>query len=109
MKRLEPWALLFAAAKAALVDDCPGYQASNIVNTDHGLTADLKLAGDACDLYGDDLTDLKLLVEYQTGKLSDYSTHYSANTVAIRLTPARYHIRRRGAGLSNPRVFYSAA
>ena len=47
---------------------CPGYAASNVQKTDSGLTADLKLAGAACNAYGDDLTDLKLTVEYQTGR-----------------------------------------
>ncbi|KAH7363309.1 alpha-glucosidase, partial [Plectosphaerella cucumerina] len=48
------------------LDDCPGYAASNIQQSDDGLTADLKLAGPACDAYGDDLTDLVLSVTYQT-------------------------------------------
>ncbi|KAF2196277.1 hypothetical protein GQ43DRAFT_476474 [Delitschia confertaspora ATCC 74209] len=47
-------------------NDCPGYTASNIATTDSSLTADLTLAGEACNVYGDDLKDLKLLVEYQT-------------------------------------------
>jgi alpha-glucosidase len=50
-------------------NDCPGYSASNVVKTDSTLTADLKLAGTACNAYGQDLDDLKLLVEYQTSKL----------------------------------------
>ncbi|KAF2465606.1 alpha-glucosidase precursor [Lindgomyces ingoldianus] len=45
---------------------CPGYVASNIVKTDSSLTADLTLAGPACTLYSEDLTNLRLLVEYQT-------------------------------------------
>ncbi|KAF2704388.1 glycoside hydrolase family 31 protein [Pleomassaria siparia CBS 279.74] len=46
--------------------DCPGYTASNVVKTDSSLTADLSLNGSACNLFSDDLKDLKLLVEYQT-------------------------------------------
>ncbi|KAI1357563.1 glycosyl hydrolases family 31-domain-containing protein [Xylaria arbuscula] len=53
-------------ALAASIDDCPGYTVSNVVESDGKLTADLSLAGTACDVYGTDLTDLKLLVEYQT-------------------------------------------
>ncbi|KAJ3569944.1 hypothetical protein NPX13_g5907 [Xylaria arbuscula] len=53
-------------ALAASIDDCPGYTASDVVESDGKLTADLSLAGTACDVYGTDLTDLKLLVEYQT-------------------------------------------
>lgn len=52
---------------AATVDDCPGYTATNVVETATGLTADLSLAGEACNAFGYDLGSLKLLVEYQTG------------------------------------------
>jgi alpha-glucosidase len=47
---------------------CPGYMASNVVKTDSSLTADLTLAGPACNAYSEDIKNLKLLVEYQTGK-----------------------------------------
>ncbi|KAI0195668.1 glycosyl hydrolases family 31-domain-containing protein [Xylaria flabelliformis] len=56
---------ILAVSKSS-VDDCPGYTASNIVESDGKLTADLTLAGTACNIYGTDLTDLKLVVEYQT-------------------------------------------
>jgi alpha-glucosidase len=49
------------------LDNCPGYKASNIKQLGPRLTADLTLAGDACNTYGSDLADLKLLVEEQTG------------------------------------------
>ncbi|KAI3341136.1 glycosyl hydrolases family 31-domain-containing protein [Ustulina deusta] len=55
-----------SVALSASIDNCPGYTASNIVESDGKLTADLSLAGAACNIYGTDLTDLKLLVEYQT-------------------------------------------
>lgn len=68
-------ASLFASQTASQnLDSCPGYQASNVVSTDSTLTADLTLRGTACDVYGTDLTDLKLVVEYQTGMLSAEST-----------------------------------
>lgn len=51
--------------------DCPGYKASNVQQTDSSVTADLTLAGTACNIYGKDLTDLKFLAEYQTGILPD--------------------------------------
>lgn len=47
---------------------CPGYTASNVQQTSSGLTADLTLAGEPCNAYGDDLRDLTMTVEYQTGK-----------------------------------------
>lgn len=46
---------------------CPGYKASNVKTTDSGLTADLTLGGKACNVYGKDITDLKLEVTYETG------------------------------------------
>lgn len=54
--------------RATNTSSCPGYKASNVKTTDSTLTADLILAGDACNLYSDDIKDLKLLVEYQTSK-----------------------------------------
>ena len=45
---------------------CPGYQASNVESTSNGVTADLTLAGDACNVYGFDVAELTLSVEYQT-------------------------------------------
>ncbi|KAK7746389.1 hypothetical protein SLS53_002348 [Cytospora paraplurivora] len=45
---------------------CPGYEVSNIMTTPTGLTADLTLAGPACNAYGDDLQDLTLEVTYET-------------------------------------------
>lgn len=44
---------------------CPGYTASNVVETTNGFTADLTLAGSACNVYGNDIEDLTLRVEYQ--------------------------------------------
>jgi alpha-glucosidase len=61
------WAYSVAAVTAATVDDCPGYTLSNLVQSQSSLTADLTLNGDACNVYGTDINDLKLLVEYQTG------------------------------------------
>lgn len=55
-------------ARTSLGQDCPGYRASNVEETDSGLTADLTLAGEACNIYGEDIENLKLVVEYQTGE-----------------------------------------
>lgn len=46
---------------------CPGYKASNFQTTDTGLTAELTLAGTACNVYGTDLDNLVLSVSYDTG------------------------------------------
>ncbi|EMC96216.1 glycoside hydrolase family 31 protein [Baudoinia panamericana UAMH 10762] len=45
---------------------CPGYTASNVQNGSSGLTADLTLAGPACNAYGNDVRDLTLSVQYQS-------------------------------------------
>jgi alpha-glucosidase len=58
---------LAAGSVQAQTSTCPGYTASNVASTDTGLTAQLTLAGPACDSYGTDLENLLLLVEYQTG------------------------------------------
>lgn len=44
---------------------CPGYTASNVVTSGAGFTADLDLAGSACNVYGTDVESLSLAVEYQ--------------------------------------------
>ncbi|EME39005.1 glycoside hydrolase family 31 protein [Dothistroma septosporum NZE10] len=45
---------------------CPGYQASDVQTSSNGLTAKLALAGSSCNVYGTDIKDLTLTVEYQT-------------------------------------------
>ncbi|OAA71376.1 glycoside hydrolase family 31 protein [Cordyceps fumosorosea ARSEF 2679] len=67
--------LLVGVARAAVADNsaadkCPGYAASNVKTTAHGLTADLTLAGPACNAFGRDLENLKLTVSYDTGQSS---------------------------------------
>lgn len=44
---------------------CSGYKATNVENTASGFTADLRLAGPACNVYGNDVEDLTLLVKFQ--------------------------------------------
>lgn len=46
---------------------CPGYRASDVQKNANGMTAKLTLAGDGCAIYGKDIEDLTLTVEYQTG------------------------------------------
>lgn len=47
-------------------DVCPGYKASNVIRTPYGLTANLALAGTACNVYGTDTEGLNLTVEFQS-------------------------------------------
>lgn len=56
---------------------CPGYSASNVVRTNSGLVATLKLAGIACNVYGTDIETLNLTVEYQ-----------AADRLAVKISPA---------------------
>lgn len=44
---------------------CPGYKASNVKESSTGVTADLTLAGPACNVYGNDIPNLSLSVQYQ--------------------------------------------
>ncbi|KAA8564855.1 hypothetical protein EYC84_010626 [Monilinia fructicola] len=48
------------------LSECPGYTASNITTTSSSLSADLTLAGPACNTYGTDLKKLTLKVVYET-------------------------------------------
>ncbi|KAB8356560.1 hypothetical protein FH972_024142 [Carpinus fangiana] len=48
------------------VADCPGYVLKTYSQTENAFYADLKLAGTPCNIYGQDLQDLQLVVEYQT-------------------------------------------
>ncbi|KAJ9141692.1 Family 31 glycosyl hydrolase [Pleurostoma richardsiae] len=60
---------------------CPGYKASNVKTTATGLTADLALAGAACNVYGTDLTDLTLEVTYETDNRLHVKIQDSGNSV----------------------------
>ena len=60
---------------------CPGYIAKNQHETRSGFYADLSLAGEACNVFGTDLPDLKLEVEYQTSERLHVKIKDSNNTV----------------------------
>lgn len=51
-----------------LLADCPGYVASSVEKSNTGLKADLKLDGEACNAYGEDLKDLILEVSFESSK-----------------------------------------
>jgi len=57
---------IYDSAAVNAQEVCPGYTASNVTRTQFGLTADLSLAGSACNVYGTDVEDLILTVEYQS-------------------------------------------
>ncbi|KAJ7891281.1 alpha-glucosidase [Mycena olivaceomarginata] len=50
----------------AVLDACPGYTASNVKAEGGILTASLKLAGKACNVFGTDIPSLALKVVYET-------------------------------------------
>jgi alpha-glucosidase len=60
--------LLFASAVLGQTPatQCPGYRATNVLQGDSYLVADLTLIGN-CSAYSTDINNLRLLVEYQTG------------------------------------------
>ena len=73
-------------ASDATVDSCPGYTASNVITTDSTLTADLTLAGTACNVYSDDIPNLKLVVEYQTRKSTARQCSLQTQTETTKMT-----------------------
>jgi len=72
-KSLTLFGLLAVAAavwvEPATLDACPGYKATNVKDGGSTLTADLSLAGKACNVFGTDIPALKLQVTYETGTL----------------------------------------
>ena len=73
---------LLGVATAALVDPavldaCPGYKATNINDDGSTLTADLSLAGQACNVFGTDIKELRLQVTYETGTMSRIQQDWS--------------------------------
>ena len=65
-------ALVAAASARAIAPrqtngtSCPGYSASNVQQSNTGLSADLALAGTPCNSYGNDIENLRLTVNYDT-------------------------------------------
>ena len=47
---------------------CIGYTLGSLSQTKTGLTAQLTLAGDACNAFGTDIADLTLQVTYDTNE-----------------------------------------
>lgn len=83
---LVAWTALLQWAGSVPVErraDCPGYKASNVKKTESALTADLTLAGPECNIYGNDLHDLKFVAEYESGSYAS-----SSAGVGIRLDPS---------------------
>jgi hypothetical protein len=60
-------------------DVSPGYSASNVQMTGTGMTADLSLAGPATNSYGNDIENLRLFVNYDTGTPCSVGRHCDKN------------------------------
>ncbi|KAL4899489.1 hypothetical protein BDW74DRAFT_110519 [Aspergillus multicolor] len=63
------------------LSNCTGYKVIKHRETESGFYADLSLAGPACNVYGIDLPDLKLEVEYQTDERLHVKILDTNNTV----------------------------
>jgi len=66
------WAVLSFASDVGptKLDACPGYHATNVKTNGGELTADLILAGSACNIFGEDLERLSLSVVYETSMVA---------------------------------------
>ncbi|KAI0027385.1 alpha-glucosidase [Vararia minispora EC-137] len=70
---------LAADVDPAVLDACPGYEATNVQTSNGILNADLRLVGTACNVFGNDTETLKLEVTYETAtrihvKITDPNT-----------------------------------
>ncbi|KAF4614964.1 hypothetical protein D9613_003515 [Agrocybe pediades] len=68
-----------AEVNPSALQACPGYKATNVKARRDGLTADLVLAGKACNVFGEDIQNLRLNVDYETAdrihlKITDASS-----------------------------------
>lgn len=57
-----------------VLDACPGYEATNVATSANSLTANLVLAGEGCNVFGEDVKRLSLQVTYET---RTYPVHMS--------------------------------
>ncbi|EPT05586.1 hypothetical protein FOMPIDRAFT_1034256 [Fomitopsis schrenkii] len=62
------------------VSSCPGYTLNSLSETKTGLTAQLTLAGDACNAFGTDIVDLTLQVTYDTNERLHVNIFDTANS-----------------------------
>ena len=67
--------IVLGAQKLDRLAKCPGYNASNFRSGPDGLTADLSLAGPACNVFGEDLIKLVLKVTYETSQSFPVGMH----------------------------------
>ncbi|KIJ63989.1 glycoside hydrolase family 31 protein [Hydnomerulius pinastri MD-312] len=61
------------------VTDCPGYALGSLQESDYGLTAQLTLAGAACNAFGTDIKDLTIEVTYASQSTVHVKVYDTAN------------------------------
>ncbi|KAI6853318.1 Alpha-glucosidase, partial [Hortaea werneckii] len=69
---------------------CPGYKASGVERTPHGLNATLHLQGEPCNVYGTDIDTLTLEVDVQTShrmRISIQPTYVDASNKSHYILP----------------------
>ncbi|KAJ2320829.1 hypothetical protein IWW52_001115 [Coemansia sp. RSA 2704] len=71
---------LSTASARSIVKGCPGYSASHVTTTSHGLHALLTLNGPPCNIYGQDIADLALTVRADTDSRLHIHISDTANT-----------------------------
>ncbi|KAK0745418.1 glycosyl hydrolases family 31-domain-containing protein [Apiosordaria backusii] len=99
---IAPKAVAVAVAAERPLSECPGYKASNVRTSSSGLTAELSLAGRACNTYGTDLEKLRLEVTYET----DNRLHVKIQDVndAVFQIPESVFPRPKGSGSNSKRA-----
>ena len=72
---------LIPRAAGATTQSCPGYKLSGFQQSGNTLTANLALGGKACNVFGTDISSLKLVVEYQTTRRLHVQIYDAAQNV----------------------------
>ncbi|KAJ7200405.1 glycoside hydrolase family 31 protein [Mycena pura] len=83
------------------VSSCPGYALSGVATTENGFSAKLRLAGPACDAFGQDVTGLTLQVTYETQSRLHVNLFDTANSQFT--VPEFVFVRPKASGSVNAR------
>ncbi len=79
----------------AVLDACPGYNATNVKVGGPRLSAKLVLFGKPCNVFGDDIEFLNLAVVYETGTLAVW--HLASQRIRIQRLMFAFRPRHRHA------------
>lgn len=87
---------VYGATGPVNLDACPGYKAAHVVVNGSVLSAELTLAGNACNVYGPDVEKLKLEVTYETSEFRVFfPLHAVLTNMQLRAFTLRSPIPRR--------------